>query len=321
MTKEKEVIKKGIPWRDSSTFVVTYYSILTAMVGAILALAIGDPEIKNSWYLPVGLLALSMMSFILGLEKYGEAVDEDDVDKYLTWLLIYNLGTIAMFFGIATYIVRHYRPTWAIFFAVLISAAIASRKWLCDILFLLFAGDANYDAYREELLGNRRPEKDPDWQMYVHGLFRSSQRRFRRLQRKRMNKSLPDTECFTRLQQSDIHGIGVFAIRDIPKGTNIFNDDMSEMEWIDASEVLQKSGEIRRLYDDFCVLHKGKYGCPKGFNNLTVAWYLNQPPLGQEPNVICDDKYDFLAAREIRAGEELTVDYSTYSDNPELDAT
>ncbi|HVN93065.1 MAG TPA: SET domain-containing protein [Terracidiphilus sp.] len=126
--------------------------------------------------------------------------------------------------------------------------------------------------------------------------------------------NLPHTECFTRLRPSPIHGVGVFAIRDIPKGTNIFNDDISKMEWIDANEVAQTSGEIKRLYDDFCVQLRGKYGCPVGFNNLTVAWYINEPLAGQAPNVVCDRDYDFFAARDISAGEELTVDYSTYSD-------
>lgn len=129
---------------------------------------------------------------------------------------------------------------------------------------------------------------------------------------------LPDSNCYTRLRPSKIHGVGVFAIREIPKGTNIFKDDMSDMEWIDPSEVKQKSGEIKRLYEDFCVQSKGKYGCPRGFNNLTVAWYLNQPSAEQEPNVICKGDYDFFAARNIMTGEELTVDYSTYSDIPEL---
>ena len=126
----------------------------------------------------------------------------------------------------------------------------------------------------------------------------------------------PDTNSFTRLKPSPIHGIGVFAIRHIPKGTNIFKDDNSEMIWIDKNEANRKSGEIKKLFDDFCVLHKGKYGCPKGFNNLTVSWYLNQPPRGHEPNVECKNEYDFFAARDIEAGEELTVEYSTYSEAP-----
>ena len=173
--KEKEARPKGIPWRDNSSFVETYYSIMTAMVGAILALAIGDEKIENSWYLPVGLLALSMTCFIWGLEKCNEAMDEDDVDKYLAWLLAYNFGTVFMFFGIATYIVRHYRPTWPIFIVVLTLATIASSKWLYDICFLFFKDETEYEAYREELLGNCKPEKDPDWLM-------RSQKKLRRLQ-------------------------------------------------------------------------------------------------------------------------------------------
>jgi len=172
MTNEKEARQKGIPWRDSLPFVSTYYSILAAMAGAILALAIGDQEIKDTWYLPVGLLALSMIFFIWGHEKCVDALDEDDVDKYLAWLLIYNLGTVAMFFGIATYIVLHYRPPWAIFVVILILAVIASWKWLCDIRYLLFQGEAEYEAYRGELLGKRQPEKDPDVLMHILHFFR-----------------------------------------------------------------------------------------------------------------------------------------------------
>lgn len=312
--KEKEARSKGIPWRDNSSFVLTFHSILTAMVGAILALAISDKQIRDRWYVPVTLLALSMTLLILSLEKYGDAMDEDDVDKYLAWLLAYNFGTVFMFFGIAEHIALHYRPAWTIFFIIQILAIIASWKWLDDIRYLLSHNKAEYEAYREELLGTRQPEKDPDWLM---NLLRRLGRLHDEEDKKAFN--LPDSDCYTRLMPSQIHGIGVFAIRDIPKGTNIFKDDMSEMLWVDAQSVIVKSGEIRRLYDDFCVQHKEKYGCPNGFNNLTLAWYINEPLAGHEPNVICQGDYDFFASRDISAGEELTVDYSTYSDNSEID--
>jgi hypothetical protein len=172
MAREEEVKQRGIPWRDTSSFVSTYYSILTAMAGAILVLAIGDPAIKDCWYLPVGLLSLSLTALIWGLEKCGEAIDEDDVDKYLAWLLAYDFGTLAMFFGIASYILVHYRPTWTIFIGILILTTIASWKWLKDIRFLLFVVDAEYKEYRDELLGNCQPEKDPDWLMHLLAFFR-----------------------------------------------------------------------------------------------------------------------------------------------------
>jgi SET domain-containing protein len=47
---------------------------------------------------------------------------------------------------------------------------------------------------------------------------------------------------------------------------------------------------------------------------LTVGWYLNQSK--ENPNVLCTDDYDFIALRDIKKGEELAVDYSTYSEHP-----
>jgi hypothetical protein len=308
MSEKAEMKDKPIPWSDNSSFVMTFYSILTAMVGAIMALAIGDQEITKDWYRPIGLLFISLVLFILGIEKYGEAVDEDDIDKYLAWLLAYNIGTVAMFFGIATYVGLHYHLRLTTFPVILVAAFITSWKWWHDTCFLFFKNDEAYEAYRQELLGNRTPEKDRDFLMTLHGFFRKHCRGGR------TTPPSPDVNSFTRLRRSKIHGIGVFAIRDIPKDTNIFSDDRSEMAWIKRSEVEGKSGEIRKLYDDFCVIKNDKYGCPKGFNNLTVSWYINEPAGGQKSNVVCSDEYDFVAARDIQAGEELTVDYSTYSE-------
>ena len=128
---------------------------------------------------------------------------------------------------------------------------------------------------------------------------------------------MPHELAYTRLKSSPIHGVGVFAIKKIPKGTNIFADDNSHLVSINKADVDKLSGELRKLYDDFCVLKEREYLCPEGFNNLTISWYINEPISGQEPNVICiGDEYDFFAARDIDEGEELTIDYHTYSNNP-----
>lgn len=299
--------QKEVPWRDNSSFVQMFYAILTAMIGAITALAIGDEKIKSDWLWPIGLLSFSMVSFIWGLEKCGEAVDDDDIDKYLAWLLAYNLGTAAMFYGIAMYIGLHFRLEKASLAFILFLATVASLKWLKDVYFLLFKNEVEYEVYRQELLGNRRPEKELDPIVRIHRFFR----RFHRQNGKEL--PLPDTATFTRLQRSPIHGVGVFAIRPIAKDTNIFGDDQSEMIWIEAMRILNKSEAVKRLYRDFCVLDNGNFGCPMGFNNLTVSWYINEPLKGEEPNVVSGGDYDFFAARDISEGEELTVDYSTYS--------
>jgi hypothetical protein len=219
-----------------------------------------------------------------------------------------------MFFGIATYIGLHYHLGLTTFLVILVIAFAASWKWCKDTYFLLMANEESYEAYRQELMGNRTPEKDRDFLMTLHGFFRRHRRD------RGTSPPMPDLNSFTRLRPSNIHGVGVFAIRDIPKGTNIFSDDRSELIWIKKTEVEGKSGEIRKLYDDFCVIKNDKYGCPKEFNNLTISWYINEPAEGQKSNVLCSDEYDFVAARDIQSGEELTVDYSTYSEKLDSNA-
>jgi len=126
-------------------------------------------------------------------------------------------------------------------------------------------------------------------------------------------KHHPHEGVYTRLQPSKIHGVGVFAVRDIPEGTLVFADDDEEIVWIDKSELADVPPVLRKFYDDFCVIKNGRYGCPASFDKLTTAWYLNN---SDEPNVAADDEYRFHALRDIRRGEELTSKYSDYSEEP-----
>lgn len=127
---------------------------------------------------------------------------------------------------------------------------------------------------------------------------------------------LPHKGVYTRLQRSEIHGIGVFAIVDIPKETDLFSEVESDMVWLKEEELglKQLPETIRKLYEDFCVVKEKDgetlYGCPDNFSNLKISWYLNH---SETPNVYCDEDYNFITLRDIRAGEELTVDYDTYS--------
>jgi len=122
----------------------------------------------------------------------------------------------------------------------------------------------------------------------------------------------PHDQAYTRLAPSPLHGVGVFVVKNIPKMTNIFNEGDDCLVWLDEKIINQQKGEIKKLYQDFCLKNKGKYACPKSFNDLTVAWYLNDNP--RNPNVFCDKNYDFFSLRKIKKGEELTIDYSAYSE-------
>lgn len=128
-------------------------------------------------------------------------------------------------------------------------------------------------------------------------------------------QKMPHDAVYARIQPSKLHGVGVFAIRDIPKGTKLFPDDNADLVWRkrDALKLDDLPKEIRNLYDQFCLIKdKGKtYGCPKSFNLMTIAWYLNH---SKEPNVGCDKNYRFFALKSIRKGEELTADYGAYNE-------
>lgn len=165
--KEKNENRK-IPWKESAFSMATAYSILTAMVGVLLAVIITDKKIDEYWYWPIGLLSFSFILFVLGVEKLSDALDENDVDKYLSWFLGYNFGVIFMFFGIATYIFLHYHLCINGYWYIFLIAVIASWKWIHDNFYLLFWGKEKYDIYRKELLGEIEPEKEKDLLMWLH---------------------------------------------------------------------------------------------------------------------------------------------------------
>lgn len=133
------------------------------------------------------------------------------------------------------------------------------------------------------------------------------------------DQSWPDRFVYARLRPSKaVKGqVGVFAIRKIKKGTSLFRGDNEEMAWEEEVELPRRPASLRKLYDDFSVIKtdphdkKKRFGCPTSFNRLTPSWYINE---SKTPNVGCDRYYNFFALRTIEPGEELTTDYSTYSE-------
>jgi hypothetical protein len=127
-------------------------------------------------------------------------------------------------------------------------------------------------------------------------------------------KDSPHRGVYARLGRSalDKAGVGIFAVKKIPKGTRVFTDENEEVVWLPETS-LPANGPLRKLYDDFAIINGEQYGVPPSFNRLTPAWYINE---SKKPNTRCDENYDFYALRTIKSGEELTVDYVTFSDYP-----
>lgn len=121
-----------------------------------------------------------------------------------------------------------------------------------------------------------------------------------------------------RLGRSPIHGIGVFAQQTIAAGTNVFANDDREIVWVSAEQLASLSLEPwqQAFYRDFAIRRGGKLGCPANFNLLTVGWYCNEPAPGDESNLAPSPDFSLIAARDIEAGEELTVRYADYAAEP-----
>ena len=126
---------------------------------------------------------------------------------------------------------------------------------------------------------------------------------------------LPHEGVLVRLGRSEIHGIGVFAIQPIRAGTNVFAADQAELSWVPAAllddPALDESQ--RALYRDFAIRSGDLLGCPSNFNLLSVGWYVNEPRDGDDPNLAPSERFDLIAARDIEAGEELTIRYSSFA--------
>ena len=126
-------------------------------------------------------------------------------------------------------------------------------------------------------------------------------------------EGIPQRQLYTRLRPSPGRGVGVFAIRAIPRGTNPFEGDIGPMVRFPLAAFQQiEDPEVRRIYLDFCPLVDGAFIAPSDLNQITLSWYMNH---SDAPNVASDRSMTFTAARVIHTGEELTVDYTTFSDH------
>ncbi|MHB8581263.1 MAG: SET domain-containing protein [Ignavibacteriaceae bacterium] len=124
---------------------------------------------------------------------------------------------------------------------------------------------------------------------------------------------LPHVGVYVRLRPSKIHGVGVFAIRKIQKGIYPFKGENSGLIWLNKKEIQKLPKTIKNLYNDFCIIkNNGElYGAPKNFNLMTTAWYVDDTKV---PNLGYDKEYNFYNLRNIEVGEELSVDYSTFTE-------
>lgn len=115
-------------------------------------------------------------------------------------------------------------------------------------------------------------------------------------------------EVYCRLGVSPVHGIGVFAVRAIPKGVNPMRT------WHEVEEVPLTLKELKGLpkgvrqeLDMFCFYTKEVMHIPSvGMNTMNMAVYLNH---SKKPSVKYLKNGQLVTLRAVRTGEELMLDY------------
>ena len=131
------------------------------------------------------------------------------------------------------------------------------------------------------------------------------------MNKKQLLKNLAEN-VYCKLAPSRISGIGVFAIRDIPEGTDPFIGAPDEVHIkIKEQELKNIDQEVKNLMYDFFILQGDTFLVPKsGLNNINISYYLNH---SKKPNMYASPDGNIMyALRDIKKGEELTINYSKF---------
>jgi SET domain-containing protein len=109
---------------------------------------------------------------------------------------------------------------------------------------------------------------------------------------------------------SSIHGIGIFAVRDIPKGCrNMFSKGNDEWIKVPVAEVEELPEYAKTLVHTYCTYDTEFYYVEKyGLKKMDIVSFLNH---SDKPNLAVIDNGEFFeTTRDIKSGEELFLDYA-----------
>jgi len=132
------------------------------------------------------------------------------------------------------------------------------------------------------------------------------------MNKKKILQQLKD-DVYCRVMPSKIAGVGVFAIRNIPKGVDPFKEKDTKYIPIKERELENVDNGVKDYVKELFVFSDGCYWLPKqGIQTLCITHFLNH---SNNPNLTTSENADiFFAIRDIQQGEELTVDYGLFDE-------
>jgi SET domain-containing protein len=121
-------------------------------------------------------------------------------------------------------------------------------------------------------------------------------------------------DVYVRVGPSKIHGVGLIAVRDIPKGINPFKNLIEpETYEVTAEDLKEVPPQVVKMVYDYFGVEDGTVFLPiTGMNPMDLLHYINH---SDDANVkVLNEGWLFETTRDVKEGEELTSNYSTYDD-------
>jgi SET domain-containing protein len=113
----------------------------------------------------------------------------------------------------------------------------------------------------------------------------------------------------TRLKPSTVcDGVGVFALKHIKAGENIFPDLNSDNIFIEWTEIDDADPAIINYLNSLCNTNKNGFFLARTPNEINISYYINHSDNDNVSHNIEEDVY--IAKRDIRLGEELLCKYN-----------
>lgn len=123
-------------------------------------------------------------------------------------------------------------------------------------------------------------------------------------------------KVYCRLAPSKIDGVGIFAIKNIPKGTNPFKGSYMCTDAITCDPSKIESETIRKMLHDRFPRYKNPLESSDSKNKQIIPMFPNQLSwidflnYSDTPNIELLDTGEWITIRDIKEGEELLEDPS-----------
>lgn len=120
--------------------------------------------------------------------------------------------------------------------------------------------------------------------------------------------SIESAEFSFILKPSSIAGIGVFATHDILEGTHLFKGNFFPRT--------MKIKNVPAAFVKYCIfLNNEECLCPERFDRMEIGWFINH---SDTPNIVKIAEKTIIAVRDIKAGEEIFINYNQLNEPEHL---